>query len=75
MTDKNVYDEQDHMTRLKLWGLGEMIRGASYAALVFVGILLFVYAIWLVGETLPEESKQAPSPYGAIETVQTSLVV
>lgn len=75
MTDKNFYDDQDPMARLRLWGLGQMMWGAGIAAMVIVAILVGLYVIWGLGQFLPEESKQAPSPYGAIEIVQTTSVV
>jgi hypothetical protein len=47
---------------LRSWVLGQMMRGAGYAALVVFGIGFLLYAIYLVGLLLPEESKQAPAP-------------
>ena len=40
----------------------EMLRGAMYGAAVFFGVLVLIGAIALVGQLLPEESKQAPGP-------------
>ncbi len=62
MNDKPYY-EQDQATMLRSWVLGQMLRGAGYAAIVVLGIGLTLWVIHLVGLLLPEESKQAPSPY------------
>lgn len=65
----NDYIKQSRGTMLRSWVLSEMLRGAGYAALVLFGIGVFIYAIYLLGLLLPEESKQAPSPFGyQIET-------
>jgi hypothetical protein len=48
--------------QLRNWILSEMMRGAGYAALVVVGIALVIWAIYLVGLLLPEDSKNAPPP-------------
>lgn len=73
MADKPVpterpYYEERHAAMLRTWVLGQMMRGAGYAALLVFGVGLAVYAIYLIGLLLPEESKQAPSPIlGQIE--------
>jgi hypothetical protein len=69
MSDK-YYSEPDEATALRSWAAWQMLRGVGWAALgVFlVGLLLLV--IWGVSHLLPEQSKQAPSPYGALELAQ-----
>jgi glucose uptake protein GlcU len=39
----------------------------GWAALFLFTIGLIYGAIWAVGQILPEESKTAPSPFGALE--------
>jgi Intrinsic membrane protein PufX len=68
MSDKH-YINQTETQRLRSWILSEMLSGAGKAALFVVLIGVSLYAIYLLGLLLPEESKQAPSPQqqGAIE--------
>lgn len=68
----NDYFNESKEASLMFWGLGQMLKGAAYAAAFLIAIVLFVWAIYLVGLLLPEESRQTPSPYGAL---QTPLVV
>ncbi|THD85570.1 1-deoxy-D-xylulose-5-phosphate synthase [Aliigemmobacter aestuarii] len=63
----NDFLEESRQTRLAFWGLGQMMKGAAYAAIFLVGIGVFLWAIYLLGLLLPEESRQTPSPYGALE--------
>ncbi|MEM1162308.1 MAG: RC-LH1 core complex protein PufX [Pseudomonadota bacterium] len=48
----------------KLWSftLRKLAVGAGVGAIVVFGPLLFIYALYLVGTLLPEESKQAQDP-------------
>lgn len=66
MNDKPYYEESNK-ARLTTWVLGQMMRGAGYAAIVVVGAGLFLYALYGVSLLLPPESKEAPSPYGVLE--------
>lgn len=61
------YFEEGRTARLTYWGLGQMLKGAAYAAGFLLAIGLVLWVIYGVGLLLPEESKQAPSPYGALE--------
>jgi hypothetical protein len=63
----NDYFEESKQTSLVFWSLGQMLKGAGYAAAFVIIVSLFVWAIYLVGLLLPEESRQTPSPYGALE--------
>jgi hypothetical protein len=65
MSDKPFYEESE-AARLRSWVLGQMLRGAFYAAILFFGVLVLIYAIYLLGLLLPPESKTAPSPYGFV---------
>lgn len=59
----NDYFTETKQTSLVYWSLGHMLRGALYAAAFVIAITLIVWAIYLVGLLLPEESRQTPSPY------------
>ena len=61
------YFEEGKQTHLAFWGLGQMLKGAAYAAAFVIAIGLSIWAIYLIGLLLPEESRQTPSPYGALE--------
>ena len=63
----NYYTEPNKTAAIRSWIMWQMLRGMGWAAL-FVFVIGLIYgAIWAVGQILPEESKQAPSPYGALE--------
>ena len=70
MSERNLFDEQSHTIRLRVWALGQMIWGAFLGGVVLAVIAAFAIAIWIVSQLLPEQSKQAPSPYGALEISQ-----
>ena len=63
----NDYFEETKQTNLVFWSLGQMLKGAGYAAAFVIAIALLLWAIYLVGLLLPEESRQTPSPYGALD--------
>ncbi len=67
MANKDYFDE-GRTAHLMYWGLGQMAKGAGWAAAVLVTIGVVMYGIWALGQLLPAESKQAPSPYSAITT-------
>jgi hypothetical protein len=73
MMSDNDYSTMSESQRLRGWILMEMLRGASKAAVVLVLIGVGLYVIYLVSLVLPEESKQAPQPMGAIEAPLTAL--
>jgi hypothetical protein len=76
MSDKEfVYDNEHPTIRLRVWALGQMIWGAFLASIFVVAIGGVLAAIWFAGTLLPERSKEAPAPYGAIEMIQTDAVV
>lgn len=70
MSERNLFDEQSHTIRLRVWALGQMIWGAFLGGVFLAVIAAFAIAIWIVSQLLPEQSKQAPSPYGALEISQ-----
>jgi hypothetical protein len=67
MSDKPYFHEPNHEIHLRVWALGQMVWGAFLAGAFLIGIGLLVWSIYLVGLLLPEESRQTPSPYGALE--------
>ena len=70
MSERNLFDEQSPVIRLRVWALGQMVWGAFLGGVFLAVIAAFAIAIWIVSQLLPEESKQAPSPYGALEISQ-----
>jgi Intrinsic membrane protein PufX len=63
----NDYFNESKQTSLVFWSLGQMLKGAGYAAAFVIAIGLTLWAIYLIGLLLPLESRQTPSPYGALE--------
>ena len=74
MTDKDFYAEEHPQARLRNWALAQMLRGAFIAGAVLISIGVILMAIWVVGQFLPPESKQAPSPYSMAPAPQQARV-
>ena len=70
MSDKPYYHEPNQVIHLRVWALGQMVWGAFIAGLILLAIIGSLFAVWGIGLLLPEQSKQAPSPYGAVITEQ-----
>jgi hypothetical protein len=70
MSDEHIFADQSPVVRLRVWALGQMVWGAFLAGVVLAGIGAVLGAIWIVSLLLPEQSKQAPSPYGAIDRIE-----
>jgi photosynthetic reaction center PufX protein len=70
MSDEHLFEDESPVVRMRVWALGQMVWGAflAGAGVAIVGGILF--AVWAVGQMLPEESKQAPAPYSALEILQ-----
>ncbi|QYZ69317.1 RC-LH1 core complex protein PufX [Neotabrizicola shimadae] len=66
MSDKPYFHEPNHTIHLRVWALGQMVWGAFLGGLFLAVIAAVLIGIWIVGQLLPEQSKQAPSPYSAI---------
>ena len=66
MSDKPYFHEPNQTIHLRVWALGQMVWGAFLAGLFLAVIAAFLIGIWIVSLLLPEQSKQAPSPYSAI---------
>ncbi|MGQ0566198.1 MAG: RC-LH1 core complex protein PufX [Gemmobacter sp.] len=67
MNEKPYWDD-GHAAMLRTWVLGQMLRGAGFAAVFVFVIGLTLWAIWGVGLLLPPESKEAPDPMGSLVT-------
>ncbi len=65
MSDK-FYHESEPTSALRSWVLWQMLRGMGYAAVFVVTIAVILGGLWAIGQILPEESKQAPSPYSQL---------
>lgn len=75
MSDEHYFEGQIQLIRLRVWALGQMVWGAFLAGLGLAIVAFVLLAIWVVSQLLPEQSKQAPSPYGAIEITQPAGAV
>ena len=64
MTDDHDYlgTDRDPKLRLKADVLILQLKGAGYAAAFCLAVFLFIWAIALVGKTLPEDSRFRPDP-------------
>jgi hypothetical protein len=67
MSEDNYFQDQNPVVRLRVWALGQMVWGAFLAGAGVLAVGLILATIWVVSLLLPEQSKQAPSPYGALE--------
>jgi hypothetical protein len=70
MSDEHYYEGETPVVRLRVWALGQMIWGALLAGVGVAIVAVVLLAIWGVSLLLPEESKQAPSPYTGLEISQ-----
>ncbi len=67
MSDKDWFLEHDKKPSLYGWIFNQMAMGAVYGAVVFFGVILFILALYALGNLLPEDSKFAPAPMPQIE--------
>lgn len=68
------YFRESRTTSLAFWGLGQMMKGAGMAAAALFAVGMLLWAIYGIGLLLPEDSKQAPSPYGALTVPVTTAL-
>ena len=59
--------ENDTAPSLYSWVALQMGKGAMYAAILFFGVILFIYGLRLISRILPED------PYAALGAVQGLL--
>ncbi|MXQ09772.1 hypothetical protein GQ651_18145 [Alphaproteobacteria bacterium GH1-50] len=64
MSDRNEpwYLENDQKPSLKMWVFTQMAAGAGWGALVFFGVVLFIFALIAISSILPED------PFAALES-------
>ncbi len=67
MSDKSYFHEPNDTVHLRVWALGQMVWGAFLGGVFLFAIFAFLAVIYGIGLLLPEESRQTPSPYGALE--------
>ncbi|MEL6294757.1 MAG: RC-LH1 core complex protein PufX [Pseudomonadota bacterium] len=60
--DKDDTTVEERRTFLLFDIAGQMARGVVVGGTVFFGPVLFIYAVYLLGTLLPEESKEAQDP-------------
>jgi hypothetical protein len=77
MSDKQYFQEDNPTIHLRVWALGQMVWGAFLAGAVLIAFVVAYYVLVGIGSFLPEESKQAPSPYSQLNTQnpETTLIV
>ena len=75
MSDEHFYDTHTPVIRMRVWALGQMVWGAFIAGAVLTVVGGVLAAVWAFGLLLPEESKQAPSPFSGLEIVQQAYGV
>ena len=71
MSEQQIYEGQDHIIRLRVWALGQMVWGAFVAGAVLAVIAAIVLVVWVVSQFLDARSKTMPSPYSAVQIVRT----
>lgn len=67
MSDKPYYHEDNQKVLLTLWAFRHTMRGVGWACAGFVVVIAIYVVLRGVAGFLPPESKEAPSPYGALE--------
>ncbi len=69
MSDKNEpwYLENEQKPSLRMWVFTHMAAGAGWGALVFFGVILFIFALIAISNLLPED------PFAALETGLTTV--
>ncbi len=75
MSDEHYFEGQSPVIRLRVWALGQMVWGAFLAGIGLAIVAAVLLAIWVVSQMLPEQSKQSPSPYSALEITSSAEVV
>jgi Intrinsic membrane protein PufX len=74
MSDKSYYHEMDKTVHLRVWALGQMVWGAFVAGAILVGIGAILAVLYFLGLLLPAESRETPSPYGAVVIEVTETI-
>jgi hypothetical protein len=74
MSDKPYYEEMDKTVHLRVWALGQMVWGAFLAGAFLIGIGAIFAVLYFLGLLLPAESRETPSPYGAVVIEVTETI-
>ena len=61
MADKLYYAE-DGNAAVRSWALARTLEGAGWGLIAVLGFAAIYGVIWVIGELLPAQSKQAPPP-------------
>ncbi|MGL6208408.1 MAG: RC-LH1 core complex protein PufX [Paracoccaceae bacterium] len=69
MTEKPYY-ALDEKSQLFVWVARHMLIGAGWAAVVATVLVMTVVVTYWIGLLLPPESRETPSPYGAVAVEQ-----
>ena len=71
----NKYFDENPTTNLSFWVLGQMLKGFGMAFVLVVGLMVAVGIIWTIGQALPGQSKEMPSPYGLLDVPAIRVMV
>ncbi len=66
MAEREPYMTEGRTQMLRGWVLAQMLRGAGWAAMVVVGVVVTIWIIYGIGLLLPEQSRETPAPMGAL---------
>ena len=72
MSNYDYTHEPNKVISLRSWALAQMSWGALVAAFWVTVVIVWLGIAYVIGMLMPEQSKQAPSPYAAVEVVKTS---
>jgi hypothetical protein len=61
------YFEEAKAAGLRNWGLKLMLKGAGGAMVGLIVVIVTMMVVWGFGQFLPSQSKEMPSPFGALE--------
>lgn len=75
MSDEHYFEGQSPVVRLRVWALGQMVWGAFLAGMGLIVLAVAFLVIWGVGQLLDERSKTGPSPYSALQIIQSQDIV
>jgi Intrinsic membrane protein PufX len=74
MSDKPYYEEMNKTVHLRVWALGQMVWGAFLAGAFLIALGVMFAVLYYLGLLLPAESRETPSPYGAVVIEVTETI-